>query len=162
MRALVAATATEITDTFRRDAAALRRACDGVAAGADAATLYDAMLPVFYSPGYLASHRDELERRRVQMRDLPGRWFTSAGAILASVERFDLRRHLPAIACPTLVLAAEEDRIMPLERARALAREVRGARLAVVEGAGHVLVVEQPGRFVQECLSFLASLEVSS
>ncbi len=158
VRSLVAATATEITGSFRRDAAALRRACDEVAGGGDAAALFDGMLPVFYSPAYLEAHREELEGRRVQMRALPRHWFAAAGAILAAVEAFDLAPYAPMISCPTLVLAAERDRIMPLERARALASAIPDARLSVVAGAGHVLVVENPERFAEECLGFLGSL----
>jgi pimeloyl-ACP methyl ester carboxylesterase len=117
------------------------------------------MLPVFYSPVYIAAHRGELDKRRGQLGQLPAWWFASAGALLESLESFDLRPCLPRIACPTLVLAAAEDRIMPLEEARALAAAIRGARLEVIEGSGHVLVVEQPDRFVRECLAFLASVQ---
>jgi pimeloyl-ACP methyl ester carboxylesterase len=159
VRSLVAATATEITDAFRHDAAALHRATAEAAAGGDAALLFDAMLPVFYSPVYIAAHRGELDKRRGQLGQLPAWWFASAGALLESLESFDLRPCLPRIACPTLVLAAAEDRIMPLEEARALAAAIRGARLEVIEGSGHVLVVEQPDRFVRECLAFLASVQ---
>jgi len=162
VRSLVAATATEITDEFRRGAAELHRTADAVAGGGDPGALVDAMLPVFYSPGYLEAHRDELRLRRAQMAALPRWWFSDADAILAALERFDLAPFLPRIACPTLVLAAAGDRIMPLERARAMAETIPDARLAVVEGSGHVLVVEHPERFVKECLTFLASVEVPS
>ncbi len=162
VRSLVVAAATEITDGFRRDAAALGRAAAVAAAGGDPGALVDAMSPSFYSPAYLAAHRGEISLRRAQMTALPPWWFASAAAILASVARFDLAPYVPRIACPTLVLAAEHDRVMPLERARALAAALPDARLVVVQGSGHVLVVEQPERFVAECLSFLASLEVAS
>ncbi len=162
VRSLVAATATEITDAFRRDAAALFRATEEVASGGDPGRLYDAMVPVFYSPAYVAAHRQELDARRGQMSQLPGWWFANANAMLSSLERFQLGQYLAGIACPTLVLAAEDDRIMPPERARAMAETIPDARLVVVEGSGHVLVVEHPDRFVSECLAFLASVEVPS
>jgi len=162
VRSLVAATATEITGEFHRGAAELHRAAAAVASGGDAGALVDAMLPVFYSEEYLEAHRSELGRRRGQMAALPRWWFAAAGAILASLERFDLASYLPRIACPTLVLAAAQDRIMPLEHARALAAALTDARLVVVEDSGHVLVVEQPQRFANECLAFLASVEVKS
>jgi pimeloyl-ACP methyl ester carboxylesterase len=57
-----------------------------------------------------------------------------------------------------LVLAAGEDRIMPLDRAKALVSALRSARLEVVEGSGHALVVEKPERFVQSCLDYLESV----
>ena len=158
VRSLVAATATEITDEFRRGAAELHRTSAAVAGGGDPGALVDAMLPVFYSGAYLEAHRDELRERHTQMAALPRWWFAAADAILASLERFDLAPYLPRIACPTLVLAAAGDRIMPLARARAMAETIPDARLVVVEESGHVLVVEHPDRFVKECLTFLASV----
>ena len=68
-------------------------------------------------------------------------------------------RYLGGITCPVLVLAAGEDRVMPLERAQALATAIPAARLEVVEGSGHALVVEQPERFVEICLEFLAGVQ---
>ena len=162
VRSLVAATITPTTDALRREAAALRRATAEVLAGGDPGLMADRTLPVFYSPEYLETHRAELGARRGQFAALPRWWFAAADAILASLGRFDLAPYLPRIACPMLVLAAERDRIMPLERARAMAAAIPDARLVVVEGSGHVLVVEQPDRFVHECLAFLASVEVPS
>ena len=159
VRSLVAATATEITDEFRRGAGELHRTAAAVAGGGDPSALVDAMLPVFYSGAYLEAHRDELQERRTQMAALPRWWFAAADAILASLERFDLAPYLPRIACPTLVLAAAGDRIMPFERARAMAETIPDARLVAVEESGHVLVVEHPERFVKECLAFLSSVQ---
>lgn len=116
------------------------------------------MQDLFYSPAYLAAHRGELSERSVQVALLPDRWFAGAADLLATLENLDLRRYLGSITCPVLVLAAGEDRVMPPDRAAALASAIPAARLEVVEGSGHALVVEQPERFVRSCLDFLASL----
>jgi 3-oxoadipate enol-lactonase len=55
-------------------------------------------------------------------------------------------------------VAAELDGFIPIERTRALAEGIAGARFEVIEGAGHAVVVEQHRRVVELCLEFLDSL----
>jgi poly(3-hydroxyoctanoate) depolymerase len=45
---------------------------------------------------------------------------------------------------PTLVMAGEEDPIVPLINARILARRIPGARLHVLARAGHLFLVDEP------------------
>jgi pimeloyl-ACP methyl ester carboxylesterase len=47
------------------------------------------------------------------------------------------RRALASIAVPTLVIHGTEDPMFPLAHGEALAREIPGARLLTLEGAGH-------------------------
>jgi pimeloyl-ACP methyl ester carboxylesterase len=47
------------------------------------------------------------------------------------------RRQLSSIAVPTLVIHGTEDPMFPLEHGEALAREISGSRLLVLERAGH-------------------------
>ncbi len=44
---------------------------------------------------------------------------------------------LSSIAVPTLVIHGMADPMFPLEHGDALAREIRGARLLTLDGAGH-------------------------
>ena len=62
----------------------------------------------------------------------------------AIIGRVDSRASLAKIGCPTLVLAAREDAIMPMEVSEEMARGIPGARLEVVEHCGHVSSIEQP------------------
>jgi pyruvate dehydrogenase E2 component (dihydrolipoamide acetyltransferase) len=50
---------------------------------------------------------------------------------------------LRSIAVPALVVAGEDDVLTPLTQAQALARRLRRARLEVVLGAGHALMIER-------------------
>lgn len=45
---------------------------------------------------------------------------------------------------PTLVLAGDDDPIIPLANGRILARTIPGARLEVVAGGGHLFMLERP------------------
>jgi pimeloyl-ACP methyl ester carboxylesterase len=49
------------------------------------------------------------------------------------------RHRLGEIAVPTLVIHGSADPMFPLGHGRALADEIRGARLLILDGAGHVL-----------------------
>jgi pimeloyl-ACP methyl ester carboxylesterase len=49
------------------------------------------------------------------------------------------RDRLGEIAVPTLVIHGSADALFPLGHGRALADEIPGARLLVLDGAGHVL-----------------------
>jgi pimeloyl-ACP methyl ester carboxylesterase len=60
--------------------------------------------------------------------------------------RPDRQDALAAVRVPTLVLCGAEDRLCPLERHTLMAALVPRARLAVIEGAGHLPTLEQPDR----------------
>lgn len=76
----------------------------------------------------------------------------------AVMARTDRRPWLPQVACPTLVLCGEADRLTPPEHSREIADAVPGARLEIVPGAGHMLTLEQPARVNALLLPWLATL----
>jgi pimeloyl-ACP methyl ester carboxylesterase len=68
-------------------------------------------------------------------------WETDQSVIarrLAQIESFDISDRIWRIDVPTLVLAAANDAIVPAHRQKRLAELIPGARLEVVEGAGHI------------------------
>lgn len=70
-------------------------------------------------------------------------------------DRPDRQEALRAVAVPTLVLCGESDRLCPLDRHRLMHGLVAGSRLAVISGAGHLPVLEQPERTNAELLRWL-------
>ncbi len=152
---LVAATATDVATPALRDGNRLGREYRRAAAGGDRGRLIRELERMTYSPGYVAAHRRELAERAELIAHLPAWWFSAAAGLLAALEKLDLRSYLGAITCPVLVVAAGEDGIMPLARSHALASAIPGARVEVVEGSGHALVVEKPEEFTEICLRFL-------
>ena len=60
---------------------------------------------------------------------------------------------------PTLVLHGTDDRLVPVENARRVASLIPGARLVLLEGAGHVYHSEQPEAADAAVLSFLDDVE---
>jgi len=68
----------------------------------------------------------------------------------------DLRPLLGRIECPTLVAAGELDFACGPAQARPIAGHIRGARLALMAGCGHIPSVEAPQEYRQAVLGFLS------
>lgn len=66
------------------------------------------------------------------------------GALQGMAERPDLTDFISGLDLPVLVLAGEQDAFIPVDRSRALAARLRRGRLAIIPGAGHVLMLEAP------------------
>jgi pimeloyl-ACP methyl ester carboxylesterase len=67
---------------------------------------------------------------------------------------FDMMDGLGAIAAPTLVLCGTQDRMSPAKYSTYLRDHIRGATLRLVEGAGHMLMIEKPEVVVEALASF--------
>ncbi len=63
-----------------------------------------------------------------------------------------LERALPRIGAPTTILTGAEDRVVPPAAPRRLAEQIAGARLVVLERAGHLLPQLHPQRVADEIL----------
>jgi pimeloyl-ACP methyl ester carboxylesterase len=153
-RALVLADTRAAADTAearaRRDElVAVARAQGG---GAVAATQVDAALGRSTRAG--APERVVEFRRRLGDPDAAA----VADALLAMRDRPDTTPLLAGITVPTLVIGGAEDAITPPATLRALAAAIPGARLTLVDGAGHASAWERPDAFAEALLAFLAAL----
>lgn len=96
-------------------------------------------------------------RTTLESKPVVERWLTElilandkdgvADALLAMARRRDSSALLTSIACPTLVIAGDEDAVIPMAETEAMRRRIPVARLEVVEGAGHLVSLEQPAAF---------------
>ena len=75
-----------------------------------------------------------------------------------SLGDYDLTARLHAVACPTLIVHGREDPI-PVASSEAIAANISGSRLAVIDGAGHVPYVERPEPLFTEIRKFLRETE---
>jgi fermentation-respiration switch protein FrsA (DUF1100 family) len=57
------------------------------------------------------------------------------------------------------VIHGSDDRLVPVANARALARAVPRSRLRVLEGAGHLVFIEEAEEVNEEVVSFLLGVE---
>jgi 3-oxoadipate enol-lactonase len=108
-----------------------------------------------YSPAYLREHPDRVaEDLRVGTPQAPH----AARRQWEAMQGFDAFDRLPDIRAPTLVLHGTEDRTIHPDNARVLADRIPGARLVLLQGAGHVYHAEQPEAADVAVLGFVRSL----
>ncbi len=79
-------------------------------------------------------------------------------ADFAAGAAFDAMPLLGRIRAPTLLVAGAEDRLTTVADAKALARAIRGAELAVIDQAGHMVMLERPREFNERLERFLRKL----
>ncbi len=65
---------------------------------------------------------------------------------MGAVAGHNTSARLAAIEAPTLVIHGTRDEMLPVENARMIAELIPGARLEIIEGAGHLFFWEQPER----------------
>ncbi|MGH9000890.1 MAG: alpha/beta fold hydrolase, partial [Acidimicrobiia bacterium] len=83
-------------------------------------------------------------------------------ALLATDDSDEARSRLSEITAPTLVLAGEQDHLMPPSDGAETAALIPGAAFTVVPGAGHGLMLEAPADFNGAVLNFLAAQTVGT
>ena len=149
------ASANGFDELMADEVAHWRAACVASLESSDRGHLSDILEPVVYSPAWVEEHKAERAQRRAQISALPDTWFEGLIGLLDSAHSLRLTDELQRVRCPTLVIAAEFDAFVPLDRARGLAEAIEGASFMLIEGAGHAVVVEQARLVVDLCLEFL-------
>jgi pimeloyl-ACP methyl ester carboxylesterase len=76
----------------------------------------------------------------------------------AACDVFDVMARLAELRAPTLVVCGSEDRLTPPKYSQFLRDHIAGARLELVPGAGHLVMLEAPARVAAALEGFLASL----
>ena len=75
-----------------------------------------------------------------------------------AAQAMDLTRQATELEAPTLILCGSRDRLTPPALSEHLRKLIPRSRLSLVEGAGHMVLLEAPERVNQEILGFAASL----
>jgi pimeloyl-ACP methyl ester carboxylesterase len=134
---------------------------DPANAGMTPAEIFDRSLAWFYSDAWGTAHRDEIVRRALEHAHLridPDQFARQARAIRGDDDgagRHDTYARLAQIAVPTLVLAGEEDPLVPVANSRVLGARIPGARYVEYAGARHYFHIERAGEVNAELLAFL-------
>jgi 3-oxoadipate enol-lactonase len=108
-----------------------------------------------YSPAFLRDHPDRVTEDLRSGTEQPEE---AARRQWRAMQAFDPWDRLPSIAVPTLVLHGTEDRTIDPANARLLAERIPGARLVLLDGAGHVYHAEQPAEADRAVLEFVRSV----
>lgn len=116
--------------------------------------LLDRIEPIFFTRESVQNRREIVDPFREHLAAMDPQ---SIGHCVDAVifDRRDLRPQLHRITAPTLVIVGAEDKATPVVRATEIADGIDGARLAVIEGAAHLSVLEQPEAILERLLEHL-------
>lgn len=73
----------------------------------------------------------------------------------AASRSFDASTRLDRIVCPALIVTGAEDRVMPPANSEFLENNLLNSRLVRYEGVGHLILIEEPEKFVADVVKFL-------
>lgn len=94
-----------------------------------------------------------LELTRKRMLEIPRQVLFSD---LRACERFDVQGRLGEIRLPTLVICGADDRMTPERNVRRLTHGIPDSRFTLIQGAGHMAMLEQPAALDEAIQDFLA------
>lgn len=80
----------------------------------------------------------------------------AVGGAMALATRPDYTQLLGSIRVPTLVMVGVEDSVYPVEIARMMSETIPSSRLALIPGAAHAAIFEEPRRATDAILGFHA------
>ena len=155
VRALVLADTRPQPDTDEARRAREEQARKALEEGMSA--LGEDLLKKVLAPATLGERPDIVERVREMI--LSTKAEGAAGALRGMAARSDQTPFLPNIIAPTLILVGSEDRITPPADAELMRREIRGSRLEIIPGAGHISNLERPDEFNRALSEFLRALQ---
>jgi pimeloyl-ACP methyl ester carboxylesterase len=75
-------------------------------------------------------------------------------AMSSNMVDYDVRAGLATLTVPAVVVVGSRDRAAPPRRARAMAARIPGAELVVMDGAGHMLMLERRPAFNELARTF--------
>jgi pimeloyl-ACP methyl ester carboxylesterase len=81
--------------------------------------------------------------------------FTLFSQLVATGAKISAEDMLPRIGIPTLIIASEHDRFVPLKIAKMMHRKIKGSALFIVENGTHAALLEQPDIFNLRIEKFL-------
>jgi 3-oxoadipate enol-lactonase len=112
------------------------------------------IVPLYFTENTYATQPELVERFVRTVNGFPRDGL--ARAALAVVKRRDILPRLGAIRAPTLVLCGREDRATEPVHSEHIARSIAGAKLVMIEGAGHISALEQPKAVNEALVPFVA------
>jgi len=119
------------------------------------AAIADAVMARYFHAGFRDAAPDTVARFRSRLVATDSAGYIACCHAIAGV---DTTSRLPQVGVPALVIAGALDEGTPVVMARAIAAALPRGRLAVLQDASHISVVEQPAAFAAVVESFLGTL----
>jgi len=115
-----------------------------------------ALAEAAFTRGYLEQH-PEIITEMIEMRRQRPLDPIALGHRMKAAFSHNTYDRLGRITCPTLVITGRNDTLISWENSRLLAEQIAGARLEILEPAGHCFWLEQPERTGAGIRRFLES-----
>ena len=116
--------------------------------------IIDETISGWFTAAFFATRAADVSRSVQVLRRTPVAGYIGA---IAAMSRADLTARLSAITCPVLVVAGDDDRVVPFAHAEQILMLIRQSRLRRIHGAAHLSNIEQAADFNAALREFLAS-----
>ena len=113
-----------------------------------------ALAEAAFTKGYIEQHPEIIPAMIEARRQRPLDPLALAHRMKAAYAH-DTYERLSQVACPTLVITGKDDVLISWENSRILAERIPGAKLVLLEPAGHCFWIEQPEQSREAILAFL-------
>lgn len=97
--------------------------------------------------------QDDLERGTQIIERV--RSLATVGKFLWPIPDKGLKKRMPRIKAPTLVVVGEQDKVVPASYGNEFASRIEGAAVHTMAGAGHMMLLEEPQDFTEVVRGFL-------
>jgi 3-oxoadipate enol-lactonase len=131
------------------------RAAGARAGGVEA--IADSVVARWFTPAFVERHPDRVAALRAVLTATPAAGYAEC---CGAIERMDLRPELAAVTAPTLAIAGAQDPATPPEHLARIAQGIAGARMATVDGASHLAIVEKADEITALVAEHLVATEV--
>ncbi len=149
-----------LANTAARTSDWLRKIGDGwneVAKGGSGYAYYLTTIPVIYSTGFFERESAWMERRESTLTEYFARDDVRESLIRLtdSSRDYDYTDRVSEIKCPTLIISASEDGLVPPTEQILLHEKIAGSSYVTINGSGHASMYEDPASFAALTLGFI-------
>lgn len=75
----------------------------------------------------------------------------------SACDRFDVMKEVEKITLPTLIICGDDDQLTPVKYSQFLHDRIKGSRLEIIPGAGHMVMMESASAFNETIRDFILS-----
>ncbi len=113
-----------------------------------------AMLPWLLSDDFISNNPDLIQQHiKINLQEnTPPHVFVRQGQAVMGFDSYD---QLPHIKVPTLVIAGDSDKYVPVENSRLLASKIPSSELVILKNAGHLFMIDSAEETNKQIMSFL-------
>jgi len=119
------------------------------------ASLYRTMLPATFSKAFIEANPQLIRQGEDRLQACDQTFFEAFAGLIDAFLQLEITPRLNDINCPALIIAGEKDLLKPPRYSQIMADGIPQAKLLVVPGAGHAVVLEQAEYVNRELLAFI-------